>query len=147
MTTSAKSGALVDTNVLLYATDAQAPQHAASLGLLNRAANQEAQLFLTAQIIFEFVAVATNQRQVARPIGVAQAWSAVAKFRQVCPLLDPPSDLVERVNSLFPIVQPKGPEIFDLAIAVTGLVSGIFEIYSYDSAVFTKVPGMRVITP
>ncbi len=147
METLVKSDALVDTNVLLYATDAQAPQHVASLALLNRAVSQQIRLFLTSQIIFEFVGVATNQRQVARPIEAFQAWSAVAKFRQVCTLLDPPADFVDRVSILFPVVQPKGAEIFDLAIGVTALAAGILDIYSYDSSVFIRVPGMRVITP
>jgi predicted nucleic acid-binding protein len=46
---------IVDTNVLIYALDADAPQHAAARALLEAArADPTATLFVTSQILCEF---------------------------------------------------------------------------------------------
>ncbi len=48
---------------------------------------------------------------------------------------------------LVPIVNPKGPELFDLSIAVVALAAGVTEVVTYDPAVFGRVPGLTVRAP
>ncbi len=147
MTKLGSVSAIVDTNVLVYTTDQNLPGHAASLELLNRCARKEIDWRMTPQIVLEFLSIVVERKRVARPITSERAWAAMTKLRQACPLVAPPEDLVDRVEALVSIVRPRGPEIFDLAIAATALANGITTIYTYDQAVFSRVPGISVLTP
>jgi hypothetical protein len=51
---------IVDANVLVYAMDADAPQHAVSRALLDAARNSSTTLYVTSQILCEFYSVVTN---------------------------------------------------------------------------------------
>lgn len=72
---------IVDANVLVYAMDADAPQHAASRALLEAARNRSTTLYVTSQILCEFYSVVTNARRVQRhapppmPYARSPAWS------------------------------------------------------------------------
>jgi predicted nucleic acid-binding protein len=58
---------VIDTNVLVYALDADAPQHAAARGLIEAARDPAATLYVTSQILCEFYSIVTNPRRVSRP--------------------------------------------------------------------------------
>ena len=60
---SVESG-IVDANVLVYAMDADAPQHAASRALLEVARDPSTTLFVTSQVLCEFYSIVTNARRV-----------------------------------------------------------------------------------
>jgi len=51
---------IVDTNVLVYALDADAPQHEADAGLAEAGREASTTLFVTAQILCEFYSIVTN---------------------------------------------------------------------------------------
>jgi predicted nucleic acid-binding protein len=56
---------LLDANVLVYAVNADAPQHAASRALLEAARDPSITLYVTSQILCELYSVITNPRRVA----------------------------------------------------------------------------------
>ncbi|MBV8408061.1 MAG: PIN domain-containing protein, partial [Alphaproteobacteria bacterium] len=70
----------MDTNVLVYALDADSPHHAASRPLLEAAREGSATLYVTSQILCEFYAVVTNARRVANPRTPDDAASAISDF-------------------------------------------------------------------
>jgi uncharacterized protein len=69
---------IVDTNVLVYALDADAPQYAAARSLIEAAREGTATLFVTSQILCEFYSVVTNPRRVAKPRSAAEATAALS---------------------------------------------------------------------
>lgn len=80
--TSPKSG-VVDANVLVYALDVDAPQHAASLALLHASRDPATILFVTSQILAEFYSIVTNPRRVAvarSPVEALRALSALLAY-------------------------------------------------------------------
>jgi predicted nucleic acid-binding protein len=46
---------VVDANILVYAFDVDAPQHVPSLSLLNAARDPATSLFVTSQVLAEFI--------------------------------------------------------------------------------------------
>jgi predicted nucleic acid-binding protein len=56
---------IVDANVLAYATNADAPLHAASRAWLEAARDPSTTLYVTSQVLCEFYSVITNPRRVA----------------------------------------------------------------------------------
>ena len=68
---------LVDTNVLIYAVDADAPQHSASRALLDAAQNGSVRLYVTSQVLCEFYSVITNPRRVTAARSPSEALEAL----------------------------------------------------------------------
>jgi predicted nucleic acid-binding protein len=69
-----------DTNVLVYALDADATQHASSRALLEAARAASVTLYVTSQIICEFYSVLTNPRRVANPSSPTAALTAISSL-------------------------------------------------------------------
>ena len=76
---------VVDTNVLVYAANRDAPEHMTCRQRLLDWLGQPAPWFLTWSIVYEFLRVVTHRRVLPSPLGSAEAWS----FVEV--LLDSPS--------------------------------------------------------
>jgi hypothetical protein len=72
---------LLDANVLVYAVDSGAAQHAASDGLLEAARNPATVLHLTSQIFCEFYPIVTNPRRIVR--GHVAGWMALPQRHPV----------------------------------------------------------------
>ncbi len=64
---------VVDANILVYAVNADAVQHAASRTLLEAALDPSTTLYVTSQILCEFYAVITNPKRVAVASSPAEA--------------------------------------------------------------------------
>jgi len=58
---------IVDANVLVYAMDADSPQHVASRTLLDAARASSTSMYVTSQILCEFYSIVTNARRVPKP--------------------------------------------------------------------------------
>jgi predicted nucleic acid-binding protein len=71
---------IADTNVLVYALDADATQHASSRALLEAGRAASVTLDVTSQIICEFYSVVTNPRRVAKECSPAAALDAIASL-------------------------------------------------------------------
>jgi predicted nucleic acid-binding protein len=69
---------IVDANVLVYALDADAAQHAAARALLEAARDASTTLFVTSRILCEFYSIVTSVRRVPKPRSPADALSAIS---------------------------------------------------------------------
>ena len=69
---------LLDANVLVYAVEAGAPQHAISRRLIEAAGDPATVLYLTSQALCEFYSVVTNSRRVAGPRSPTEALEAIS---------------------------------------------------------------------
>ena len=68
---------VIDANVLVYAMDADAPQHAASRVLLDAARGPSTALYVTSQVLCEFYSIVTNARRVPKPRSPGDALEAI----------------------------------------------------------------------
>jgi uncharacterized protein len=69
---------LLDTNVLVYAADADSPEHDRCLGLVESCRNGSSAWYLTWGIVYEFLRVVTHPRVFRRPWQIRDAWSFVS---------------------------------------------------------------------
>jgi len=98
--TSVEPGVL-DANVLVYAFDVDAPQHAASRALLNAARDPANSLFVTSQILAEFYSIVTNHRRVAvarTSVVALRALSDLLAYPGIHVLPSPPGSLLDGWN-------------------------------------------------
>lgn len=69
---------VLDTNVLVYAADADSPFHAKCRAFVDSARKQVSAWYLTWGICYEFLRVVTHPRVFRNPWTAAQAWSFVS---------------------------------------------------------------------
>ena len=110
---------LVDTNVLIYALDADAPHHAAARALVEAVQEGSGTLFVTPQTLSEFYAVVTNARRVARPRSSAEALGAIAELLTFLHVLPVPAHVVDALLALVRRHPVTGADVFDLQIVAT----------------------------
>ena len=69
---------VVDTNVLVYAADADSPFHTFALNWLEHQRERADAWYITWSILYEFLRVTTHPRVMRRPWTAAKAWNFVA---------------------------------------------------------------------
>jgi uncharacterized protein len=138
---------IIDANVLVYAMDADAPQHAASRALLSAARDSSTTLYVTSQILCEFYSIVTNPRRVPKPRSadeVLRAISGLLAFLHVLPI---PARTVEGWLDLLRRHPVTGGAVFDLQIVATMQANGIQRIYTFNVDDFDVFPELAVVIP
>ena len=138
---------LVDTNVLVYALDVDAAQHASSRALLEAGRAGSVTLYVTSQIVCEFYSVVTNPRRVAKPCSSAAARAAISSLLGFLRVLPVPAQTVEELIRLVRRRPVTAGDIFDLQILATMNVNGIQRIYTFNTADFAGFPEIALLTP
>jgi predicted nucleic acid-binding protein len=140
---------ILDANVLVYAVDADSPQHAISRALLDAASDPSVTLYVTSQILCEFYSVVTNPRRVRTVSSSAQALNIISAMLALPGLfvLPTPARAVAGWMQLLQRHPVTGGDIFDLQIVATMQANGIQRIYTFNTADFQIFPELAVLTP
>ncbi|MFA6562037.1 MAG: TA system VapC family ribonuclease toxin [Verrucomicrobiia bacterium] len=140
---------VIDTNILLYAVNRDAPEHEAARQFLLRAGSSAEQWYFTDGILYEFLRVATHQKVFAEPL----TWREAIRFLR--PLTNNPRfRLLVAGESHFTILEevlavlthPAGNLFFDVRTAVLMREHGVREIYTADTD-FLQFLELKVINP
>jgi predicted nucleic acid-binding protein len=116
---------IIDANVLVYALDADAPQHAASRALLEAARHTTTTLYVSSQILCEFYSIVTNGRRVPKPRSPADALSAVFGLLAFLHVLPVPVHTVDGWMGLLHRHPVTGGDVFDLQFVATMQANGV----------------------
>jgi predicted nucleic acid-binding protein len=138
---------LIDANVLVYALDADALQHASSRALLESARNGSATLFVTMQILCEFYSIVTNARRVSKPRPPVDALFAISGLLAFLRVLPAPVHAVEGLLDLLRRRPVTGGDVFDLQIVATMMANGILRIYTFNIEDFAAFSELEVRKP
>ena len=142
MTNAAADALLVDTNVLVFAANPQAPLHNAALAMLVRHRAARRQMWISTQVIREFLVVMCNPKLTTPALNPEQAAVAVRYLlRRFCVAED--THRVSRALSRLLTLLPAGSRrIHDGNIVATCQAHGISSILTHnpdDFAPFTSV--------
>lgn len=140
---------VVDTNILIYAADADSPFHTASRNWLDGQRRRPDAWYTTWPIVYEFLRVTTHARVMRRPWNVEQAWQFISK------LLDSPglgllapthrhSDVAGEVFAEVPHLS--GNLLHDCHTAILMREHGIRRICTRDTD-FHRFPFLEVMDP
>jgi predicted nucleic acid-binding protein len=138
---------LVDTNVFVYATDTDSPHCPAASAFLEAVASGRFLGCVTPQVLLEFVSVVTNPKRVVAVRTAEEAWAAADAFAASLTMIVPPEDLYARASALARSLKLAKQDVFDLAIAITALHGDVSVVCTFDTSVFSRVPGMVARTP
>lgn len=140
---------VVDTNVLVYAANADSPHHRASRGLLEEWRRRAAAWYITWGISYEFLRVVTHRRVLRSPWSPSAAWA----FMQAV-LASPglrvlaPTNRHQAVAAETMVLVPhiEGNLWHDFATAVLMREHGIARIYTRGTA-FHRFPFLEPVDP
>lgn len=151
MTTLTESStlAVLDTNVLVYAIDTEAPHHADCSALLNQAAVPAAVLCVTPQNLAEFYAVVTDGRRVRKPLPPSAAIQAINEILALpgLALLPVPLDIVNRWIELLHRHNVTAQHAFDAYMVANMLGNGVKSIYTFNTRDFTAFDEIESLIP
>ncbi len=142
------SPVLLDTNILVYATNKASPYFKQAKKIRDSAANGKITAFITHQVLLEFYAIITDKRRIPRPLSIqdaAQEMSVYSSLHTIGILLPSPStyskalDLCTRYNL-------SAQEIYDAYLIATALDSQITYIISGDTGM-KRFREITVINP
>jgi uncharacterized protein len=141
---------VVDTNILIYAANRDAPEHARCHELIQQWRRQAPPWYITWKIIYEFLRVTTHHRVMPHPWDLRQAWGfveALLSSPSLTVLMETDRHAVvaaEVFNRMGPILS--GNLVHDAHTAVIMLEHGIRMIYTRD-ADFHRFNFLEVIDP
>jgi predicted nucleic acid-binding protein len=138
---------LIDANVLVYAMDGDAPQHAASRGLVDAANYHETTPYVTSQVLCEFYSIVTNGRRVPNPRSSADAVEVISDMLGFLNVLPVPVRAAQSWLDLLRRRPVTGGDVFDLQIVATMLANDVTRIYTYNIRDFEMFPELQVVTP
>jgi toxin-antitoxin system PIN domain toxin len=139
----------VDTNVLVYAADADSPFHVPCRGWLERRRTQSGAWYATWPILYEFLRVTTHPRVMRRPWNLSQAWDFVTALLaspgfSVLAATQRHADVAAEVFAELPHLA--GNLIHDTHTAVLMREHGIKLICTRDTD-FSRFPFIEIVDP
>jgi toxin-antitoxin system PIN domain toxin len=140
---------VVDTNILVYAADCDAPEHEKCRSLVQTWREQSSPWYLTWGIVYEFLRVATHPRVFRRPLAMVDAWAfveAVLAAPSVAMLRETENhrQVASEVFGAIPNVM--GNFLFDAHTAVLMKEHGLRTIYTRDTD-FNRFRFLDVVDP
>jgi len=140
---------LLDANILVYAINADAPQHRASRALLEAARDPSITLYVTSQTLCEFYSLITNPRRVTVASSPPEALRILSALLALPGLHVLPTP-VRAVAGWMVLLQRRpitGGDVFDLQIVATMQANGVQRIYTFNADDFAVFPELTVVIP
>jgi predicted nucleic acid-binding protein len=139
MTTLAVDHVLLDTNILLAATDEGRPDHSLAQDALNRWPSQGTTCYTSPQVLREYLVVCTRPTAV-NGIGLSQAeaFGNVRALRERLRFLDDSEKVFDALANLLDTVPCVGKQIHDANVVATAKAHGIAAIATQNVSDFTR---------
>lgn len=149
MATTAADRVVLDTNVLLAATDSGRAEHAAALDVLDEWPAQGVALYTSGQILREYLSVATRpERQNGLGLSMADGLGNVRALRGRMGVLPESEKVLERLLVLLDDVTCAGKQVHDANVVATMLVHGVETIATINVGDFARFePRITVVPP
>ena len=138
---------LIDANLLLYAYDPRAEEHAAAKAWLERTLAGTTLVRFAWITLWAFLRIATNPRVYEHPLSIAEAQAHVTAWlaQPMAGILDPAERHWEILSGLLQVGQAVGPLVSDAVLAAIALEHGA-TLYTTDRD-FARFPRLRWINP
>ena len=147
MATPAVDRVFVDTNVLVYSTLRQTPQHAAARAALAAHRQAGTELWISRQVLREYLAVVTRPGGANLPIPMSAAISDVLFFQQAFHVADERADVTADLLKLLQQVLVAGKQVHDANIVATMQAYGIGKLLTHNVSDFVRFGSLIAIVP
>ena len=140
---------VVDSNILIYAANRNAPEFDICNAALEKWRRQSGRWHLTWSVCFEFMRAVTHRATLERPWSLAEAWSFLDNLRQspglriLAPTENFAAAFAETITTARYL---SGSDVHDAGIAAVMKEHGVRTIYTHDRG-FHRFPFLEVIDP
>lgn len=138
---------LLDTNILVYAVDADSRFHVSCAGVVSRAMTGKLDAVIVPQVLMEFYAVATSPRRVRSPLSASDGALQVTDWRRSIAVRYPTARCLAEWASLVERIPRTGQEVHDLFLAAQMRAHGIAEICTVNADDFRGITGIAARHP
>jgi predicted nucleic acid-binding protein len=130
---------MLDSNVLLAATDVDRAEHRDAMRILDHWPRSGTALYVSGQVIREYLSVATRPME-ANGIGLSAAVAVrnVRAFRERLTLVHDSGNVIDRLLSLLSDVDCAGKQIHDANVVATMLAHGITTVVTANLKDFVR---------
>ena len=133
---------MLDTNVLIAATDESRAEHHDALTVVNDWASGRAELCTSGQILREYLTVATRPTEKnGLGLSLPGALGNVHAFRRRTTLLAEDAKVTDRLLSLLADVECGGKQVHDVNVVATMLVYGVRAVVTMNMEDFARFEG------
>ena len=132
----------VDTNVLVAARSAKAPDRQAALNALSRERQSET-LRISRQVIREYLAVVTRPQTWASPLSMVEALLDVGRYASAFEILEDGQAVMDMLALLCREIPVGGKQVHDANIVATMLAHGERRLLTFNARDFRRF-GQRV---
>ena len=128
----------VDTNVLVYAQLAESPWHAAARTTLQQAARAQRALWISRQVIREYLVILSRPQTFAKPLDGATQIERVRYLQQHFQVADDTPAVTQALLELIKHYPIGGKQIHDANIVATMQVQGIRHLLTHNAKDFVR---------
>lgn len=140
---------LLDTNILVYASNADAPHHAQAVALRERARRGEFRACISLQNLSEFYAVITDPRRVTNPDSPEIATAKVREYLEARFIrklwITPP--VLRRMIALAEKYGVTRQNVFDTLLVATMIENEVYKIYTANDDDFNTYEEIVAVSP
>ncbi|HZB95612.1 MAG TPA: PIN domain-containing protein [Herpetosiphonaceae bacterium] len=147
MTSADVESLFLDTNVLVYANVAQAPLHQLALQTIQAYDASGRQLWISRQIIREYLATVTRPQTFATAMPMGLAVARARYFQQRFHVAEETADVTTRLLALLEQVPTAGAQVHDANIVATMQVYGIRHLLTHNTADFARYTHLITLVP
>lgn len=139
----------LDTNILLYTTNSDCPEHAAARRLVESALAQPTEWIVADQVYFELYRLLRNPAVLDRPLTAAQAAGVIDYYRHRsgwgrC-AWEP--GLFSHLLPHLSTENSKATHVFDLVLAFTLQDAGVLTLYTRNTRDFVEIGSFDAVNP
>jgi predicted nucleic acid-binding protein len=137
----------VDTNVLLYVSRPLAPQHIAAREALARLEAAGGPLWISRQVLREYLAVVTRPQATAPALPMAEAIADVRHFQAAFEIAEDGPVVFERLLQLLGMHPGSGKQVHDANLVASMLASGVHRLLAFNNPDFQRFVGSIALEP
>lgn len=139
--------AFLDTNILLRATLPAMPLHREATDLVAAQRVRGVVLWISRQIIREYIAVVTRPQTFLTPLSMAEATAQARKFERLFVVADDTAQVTARLLALLQEHPTGGRQIHDANIVATMLAYGIPTLLTHNVDDMNRFVGKIAVVP
>jgi predicted nucleic acid-binding protein len=147
MATTAADPVFVDTNILVFANTATAPYHTEAQLALQSFAASGAELWISRQILREYLAVLSRPQPFTLPLPAATLVADIRRFEaQFCIAEDGPA-VTANLLTLLNTIAIGGKQVHDANIVATMQTYGLRRLLTHNTADFARFGALIQVEP
>jgi len=136
----------VDTNVLIYASRPTSEFHTLARAGLDQMRLARCPLWISGQILREYLAAVTRPQSTATALPVAAAIADVQTFRAAFNVAEDRPEILDRLLILLKTVPTAGRQVHDANIVATMLTHGVTRLLTFNAADFRRfTPAIELV--